>query len=63
MVVVVPASEGTPSTLATLGREGNPAPPLEPSQVLPLFIDAVRDYALLMLDPAGNVTSWNRGHS
>jgi two-component system, LuxR family, sensor kinase FixL len=37
------------------------SPPLEPSQVLPLFIDAVRDYALLMLDPAGNVASWNQG--
>ncbi|NTX19030.1 PAS domain-containing sensor histidine kinase [Burkholderia cepacia] len=26
-----------------------------------LFIEAVEDYAIFMLDPAGNVTSWNRG--
>jgi PAS domain S-box-containing protein len=26
-----------------------------------LFIDAVRDYAIFMLDPDGYVTSWNTG--
>jgi PAS domain S-box-containing protein len=26
-----------------------------------LFVDAVSDYALLMLDPSGNVVSWNSG--
>ncbi|WP_175812190.1 PAS domain-containing sensor histidine kinase [Burkholderia contaminans] len=26
-----------------------------------LFIDALEDYAIFMLDPSGNVTSWNRG--
>ncbi len=37
------------------------SPTVEPGQILPLFLDAVRDYALLMLDPVGNVTSWNQG--
>ena len=36
-------------------------PQIPPSQILPLFIDSVRDYALLLLDPDGNVTSWNQG--
>ena len=35
--------------------------PLEPAQALPLFIDNVRDYALVLLDPTGNITSWNQG--
>ena len=26
-----------------------------------LFVEAVQDYALFLLDPKGNVTSWNRG--
>jgi PAS domain S-box-containing protein len=26
-----------------------------------LLVDAITDYAIYMLDPAGNVTSWNRG--
>jgi PAS domain S-box-containing protein len=26
-----------------------------------LFVEAVQDYAIFMLDPTGNVTSWNRG--
>ena len=26
-----------------------------------LLIEAVQDYAIFMLDPAGNVASWNRG--
>jgi PAS domain S-box-containing protein len=26
-----------------------------------LLVEAVRDYAIFMLDPEGNVTSWNRG--
>ena len=25
------------------------------------FIAAMRDYAMLLLDPAGNILSWNRG--
>ncbi|MGB8550666.1 MAG: PAS domain S-box protein, partial [Xanthobacteraceae bacterium] len=28
---------------------------------LQLFIDAVTDYAIFMLDPQGYVTSWNSG--
>jgi PAS domain S-box-containing protein len=34
---------------------------LEPGQALPLFTDNVRDYALVLLDPAGHVASWNPG--
>src|SRR5437879_865331 len=26
-----------------------------------LFVESVQDYAIFMLDPSGNVTSWNRG--
>jgi PAS domain S-box-containing protein len=28
---------------------------------LRLLVDSVQDYALLMLDPEGNVVSWNTG--
>ncbi len=30
-------------------------------RVFKLLVDAVSDYAILMLDPAGAVTSWNAG--
>jgi PAS domain S-box-containing protein len=33
----------------------------DPEQHLHLFIEEVRDYALLMLDPDGNVLTWNAG--
>jgi PAS domain S-box-containing protein len=26
-----------------------------------LLVEAVQDYAIFMLDPAGNVTTWNAG--
>ena len=26
-----------------------------------LLVEAVQDYAIFMLDPAGNITSWNAG--
>ena len=28
---------------------------------LSLFVDAVRDYAIFMLDPSGHIMSWNSG--
>src|SRR5687767_4610640 len=30
-------------------------------RVLRLFVETIEDYAILLLDPAGNVVSWNRG--
>ncbi|HYF48680.1 MAG TPA: PAS domain S-box protein [Planctomycetota bacterium] len=34
---------------------------LESERRFRLMVDAVRDYAIFMLDPLGNVTSWNQG--
>ena len=36
-------------------------PLYEQEQLLHLFIDGVSDYAVLMLDPEGNVMTWNSG--
>ena len=41
-----------------------PGPGLEPvsdERRFQLFIDAIRDYAIFMLDPQGIVSSWNSG--
>ena len=42
-----------------------PAGPLDKWQDIEnrfrLFVESVQDYAIFMLDPSGNVTSWNRG--
>ncbi|MFL5148516.1 MAG: PAS domain S-box protein, partial [Microvirga sp.] len=37
------------------------SPALDDGRRLQLLIDAVTDYAIYMLDPAGNVVSWNSG--
>ncbi|MGH9514188.1 MAG: PAS domain S-box protein [Terriglobales bacterium] len=34
---------------------------LQSEQRFRLFVDAVRDYAIFMLDPNGNITTWNTG--
>jgi PAS domain S-box-containing protein len=34
---------------------------VESEQRFRLFVEAVRDYAIFMLDPQGNVTTWNTG--
>jgi PAS domain S-box-containing protein len=34
---------------------------LQSEQRFRLFVDAVRDYAIFMLDPKGNITTWNTG--
>ena len=39
-----------------ISRAATPA-----SETLALFIDAVEDYAIFMLDPGGHVASWNTG--
>jgi PAS domain S-box-containing protein len=33
----------------------------ESEEQISLLVDGVRDYAIFMLDPAGNVASWNQG--
>ena len=35
--------------------------PIDPEQLSLLLISTVRDYALLLLDPAGYILSWNHG--
>src|ERR1700733_9820157 len=35
--------------------------PLDLEAVLPLFVNSVQDYALLVLDTAGCIVSWNQG--
>mgnify|MGYP001343299391 CR=1 FL=1 len=35
--------------------------PVPAEEMLRLFIEGVRDYALLMLDPEGRIVSWNEG--
>jgi PAS domain S-box-containing protein len=48
-------------------RDGNQVPPAadaalqESEQRFRLLVDGVKDYAIFMLDPQGNVTSWNAG--
>src|SRR6185295_433433 len=32
-----------------------------PENLFELLVDRVRDYAIFLLDPAGNITSWNSG--
>ena len=39
----------------------NPNPSVNVEQYFRLLIDAVKDYAIFMLDPQGRVTSWNHG--
>ena len=39
----------------------NPATALVSEQRLRLLVESVRDYAIFLLDAAGNVASWNRG--
>ena len=46
-----PCRQVTPPAVPTPIREG----------LWPTFIAAVRDYALLLLDPDGRILSWNRG--
>jgi len=53
-----------PSKNSSAGRSPlqNPRDALHASEErFRLLVDAVSDYALLMLDPSGNVVSWNTG--
>jgi PAS domain S-box-containing protein len=43
------------------GAEPPPTPEITIEDRHRLLIDAVRDYAIFMLDPSGRVTSWNAG--
>jgi PAS domain S-box-containing protein len=43
------------------GTEPAPSPEIAIEDRHRLLIEAVRDYAIFMLDPAGHVTSWNAG--
>lgn len=35
--------------------------PLEATDLFPLFVDAVQEYAIFLLDPDGHIVSWNPG--
>jgi PAS domain S-box-containing protein len=44
------------------GKPGNPATRKSPGEEqFRVFIETVRDYALLILDPQGHITTWNAG--
>ncbi|HTJ95742.1 MAG TPA: PAS domain S-box protein, partial [Pararobbsia sp.] len=42
-----------------LSRDGSTQPVA--ARTLELFVATIEDYAIFMLDPDGNVLSWNRG--
>jgi PAS domain S-box-containing protein len=42
-------------------EEATARPPLDEAERLRLFIGSIRDYAIYMLSPEGNVVSWNAG--
>ncbi|HVY44414.1 MAG TPA: PAS domain S-box protein [Minicystis sp.] len=35
--------------------------PMDPTDPYRMIVESVRDYALILLDPAGNITTWNPG--
>ena len=43
------------------GAKSPPSPEIAIEDRHRLLIDAVRDYAIFMLDPSGRITSWNPG--
>jgi PAS domain S-box-containing protein len=47
--------------VAVMERDEGERSPRETEAVLRLLIEAVQDYAIFMLDPAGRVASWNPG--
>src|SRR3954463_12152487 len=51
--------EGTPIT--PIGDTGLAEEIKHGSRIYQLMVEAVRDYAIFMLDPRGHVASWNRG--
>ncbi|RQR24554.1 PAS domain S-box protein [Burkholderia sp. Bp9143] len=50
-----------PQGNSTSGRSSVNLSDIEIEHRYRLFIDALEDYAIFMLDPSGKVTSWNRG--
>src|SRR4051812_25442787 len=52
-------SEGTP--IIPISNTGLAEAIKHGGRIYQLMIDAVRDYAIFMLDPRGHVASWNRG--
>ena len=39
------------------------SPDIATAAELELLVEVVQDYAIFLLDPAGNIRSWNRGAS
>ncbi|MFB1479905.1 PAS domain S-box protein [Corallococcus sp. RDP092CA] len=58
-----PLDDSQPPASASGGdiAYASPQAPRDPSAQLRLFIDSVKDYAILTLDPAGHIMSWNTG--
>ncbi len=52
-------SEGTPITPLTKNRLADTVK--HGGRIYQLMVEAVRDYAIFMLDPSGYIASWNRG--
>src|SRR3954470_9530594 len=52
-------SEGTP--IIPIANTGLAEAIKHGDRIYQLMVDAVRDYAIFMLDPNGHVASWNRG--
>ena len=43
------------------GRKGGDKVFMQNDELYRLFVDSIKDYAILMLDPTGHVLSWNPG--
>jgi PAS domain S-box-containing protein len=54
-------SEGTPTPIIPIGNTGLAEAVKHGGHIYQLMVEAVRDYAIFMLDPHGYVASWNRG--
>src|SRR3954463_7327832 len=54
-------SEGTPTPIIPIGNTGLAEAIKHGGHIYQLMVEAVRDYAIFMLDPNGYVASWNRG--
>jgi len=52
---------GTPTPIIPIANSGLAEAIKHGGRIFQLMIDSVRDYAIIMLDPAGYIASWNQG--
>ncbi len=55
------AREGRPAATAIAAKEPGRSPLHESENRFRLLVEAVKDYAIFMLDPSGRVATWNAG--